>query len=56
MAVDDELEKCGRKRSLPVLRHYLNVCLARVMKPTNNVSQDMQSPGRDSNTGPPEYE
>jgi hypothetical protein len=47
---------CGRKRSLTnfkVLYHYLPVGTE---ENDENLSQDSQSPGRDLNPGPPEYE
>jgi hypothetical protein len=47
---------CGRKRSWPNLRYYPGICLEGLRKATKNFSQDSRSPGRDLNSGPPEYE
>jgi hypothetical protein len=47
---------CGRKRPWPNVRHYTGILLERLRKATNKLSQDRLSPGRDLNTGLPEYE
>jgi hypothetical protein len=44
-----------RKRPWPNLRCYHGICLEGLRETTKNLSQDSRSPGRDSNSGPPEY-
>jgi hypothetical protein len=44
----------GSGRGL-ILRYYPSICLGSE-KTHENLSQDSQSPGRDFNPGPPEYE
>jgi hypothetical protein len=46
----------GRMRSWPFLRYCLCACLEVLRKITENFSQDIRSPSRDFNPGPPEYE
>jgi hypothetical protein len=49
-------KECGRKRSLPNLRHHLLICLKRLMKTLKNLSQGSQSEHQDLKPGPAEYE
>jgi hypothetical protein len=46
----------GRKRSWPNLRLFPIICLGELSKTTKNLNQNRQSPDRDLNPGPPEYE
>jgi hypothetical protein len=54
--MNDELEKCERKRSWPNLRNYSGISLVRLRKTTKDLGQYNPSPGRDFNPGPLEYE
>jgi hypothetical protein len=56
MIVNNELERCGRKRSWPNLRYHPGICLEGLRKDTETLSQYSRSPGRDLNPRPPEYE
>jgi hypothetical protein len=47
---------CERNRSRPNLRNYTDICLEVLRKTTKDFCQDIRSPGRDLNPGPPEYE
>jgi hypothetical protein len=40
----------------PNLRYYPDICLEELTKTTKNLRQSIQSPGRDLNPGPTEYE
>jgi hypothetical protein len=46
---------CGKTQSWPNLRQYPGICLEGLRKTMKNLSQDIQSPGRDMNSVPPEY-
>jgi hypothetical protein len=39
-----------------LLRYYLSICREKLRKPTENLTQDSWSPGRDSKPEPPDYE
>jgi hypothetical protein len=51
--IGKDLEGSGRGL---VLRYYPGIRLARLRKTTINLSQDIRSPGRKFNPGPPKYE
>jgi hypothetical protein len=53
--MNDEVKGFGRKWPQPI-RGDIPVCLERLRKTTNNISQDSRGPGRDSNRTPPKYE
>jgi hypothetical protein len=42
--------------SWPDLWYYPGICLERMRKTTENLSQDSQSPGQDLKMGPTKYE
>lgn len=44
---------CGRKRSWPIERYYLSICLERLKNTWKNLSQDSLSPDRDFSPGLP---
>jgi hypothetical protein len=50
------LKAYRRKRSWPNLRYYVRIWLEGLRTTKKHLSQDSQSPGRDMNPGPPEYE
>jgi hypothetical protein len=54
--MNDELERCGRKRSWPNLRNCPGIFLGGLRKTTKTFNQDSRSSGRDLNSGPPENE
>jgi hypothetical protein len=49
-------KECGRKWSRPNLRYCPGIRLEGLRKTMKNLSHDIWSPGRDFNTGPPEYQ
>jgi hypothetical protein len=54
--VISKLKRCGIKRYWPNLRYYVTTFLEGLRKTTKNLSHYSQSPDRDLNSGPTEYE
>jgi hypothetical protein len=50
--MNNELERCGRKRSWPNLRHYSSICLEELGK-SRTISQDTRPSGKDLTAGLP---